>query len=153
MEGWVNGWMERMRDLLQVTQVLTARSGHQRIHKSWLERGKKSGWRGLCEQSLGAGNHHSTEETLVSHVSPVTCSARSYEVGDPDGGSPRVLWGRARRLHSKQVPTAQRIRLEQAQPGGRTSEGLVWPYLVFKELGGFSLALLPTRWSEATHSC
>lgn len=66
--------------------------------------------------------------------------------------SPRVLWGRARRLCSEQGPTAQRSRREQAQPGGRTSEGLLWPYLVFKEPGGFSLALLPTHWSEATHS-
>lgn len=116
--------MERMRDLLQVTQVLTAHSGHQIIHKSWLEREKKSGRRGLCEQSLGAGNHHSTEETLVSRFSPsVTCSARSYEEGDPDGGSPRVLCGRARRLHSKQGPTAQRSRPEQAQPGGSDLRG------------------------------
>lgn len=63
MGEWIDGWMERMRDLLQVTQVLTAHAGHQRKHKSWLERQRKSGRRGLCEQRLGAGKHHSTEET------------------------------------------------------------------------------------------
>lgn len=48
---------------------------------------------------------------------------------------------------------AQMSRQEQAQTWGQASEGPVYPYLVFKELGGFLLALLPTHKSEATHSC
>ena len=48
---------------------------------------------------------------------------------------------------------AQMNRQEQAQTWGRASEGPFCPYLVFKELGGFLLALLPTHRSEATLSC
>lgn len=70
-----------------------------------------------------------------------------------DGGSPRVLWGRAGQLCREEGPTAQGSRREQAQPGGQASKGLVWPYLVFKEVGDFLLALLPRHRSEATHSC
>jgi len=55
MGEWMDGWMERMRDLLRVTHVLTTHTGHQRMHKSWLERERKSGRRGLCEQGLELG--------------------------------------------------------------------------------------------------
>lgn len=47
-------------------------------------------------------------------------------------------------------PQAQMSRQEQAQTVSRAKEGPVWPYLVFKELEGFLLALLSTHRSKAT---
>lgn len=40
-------------------------------------------------------------------------------------------------------PKAHMSRQKQAQPEGLASEGQVWPYLVFKELGSFLPAHCP----------